>query len=64
MGAAGCEGLITESEVCDALKQVSLNKSPGLDGLPYEEYTRMSHMFVPILADVFSHWFAQGANSW
>ena len=59
--AAGCEGVVTECEVRDALKQVGLNKSPGLDGLPYEVYLRMSHMFVPILTDVFNHWFAQGA---
>ena len=31
--AASCEGLVTECEVCDVLKQVSLNKSLGLDGL-------------------------------
>ena len=34
--AASCEGVITECEVRDTLKQVGLNKSPGLDGLPYE----------------------------
>ena len=59
--AASCEGVVTECEVRDALKQVGFNKSPGLDGLPYEVYFRMSHMFVPILTDVFNHWFAQGA---
>ena len=53
--------MVTESEVCDALKQLGLNKSPGLDGLPYKVYLKMSHMFVPILRDVFNHWFAQGA---
>ena len=58
--AASCEGVVTEC-VRDALKQVGLNKSPGLDGLPYEVYLRMSHMFVPILTDMFNHWFAQGA---
>ena len=57
--AASCEGVVTECEVRDALKHVGLNKSPGLDGLPYEVYLRMSHMFVPILTDVFNHWFAQ-----
>ena len=51
---ASYEGLVTECEVCDALKQVGLNKSPGLDGLPYEVYLRMSHMFVTILTDVFN----------
>ena len=33
---ASCEGVVTEYEVRDVLKQVDLNKSPGLDGLPYE----------------------------
>ena len=58
--AASCEGVVTECEVRDALKQVGLNKSPGLDGLPYEVYLRMSHMFVPILTDMYlrmSHMF-------
>ena len=52
--ATSCEGVIT-------LKQVGLNKSPGLDGLPYEVYLKLLHMFVPILTDMFNHWFAQGA---
>ena len=59
--AASCEGVITECEVRDALKQVGLNKSPGLLGLPYEVFLRMSHMFVPFLTDMFNHWFARGA---
>ena len=59
--AASCEGVVTECEVRDALKQVGLNKSPGLDGLPYKEYMRLSHMFVPILTYMFNHWFTQGA---
>ena len=49
------------TDLHDALKQVGLNKSPVLDGLPYEVYLRMLHMFVPILTDMFNHWFAQGA---
>ena len=55
--AASSEYVVTECEVRGALKQVGLNKSPGLDGLPYEVYLRMSH----ILTDMFNHWFAQGA---
>ena len=58
---ASCEGMVTECEVCNVLKQVSLNKLPRLDGLPYEVYLKMSHMFDPILTDMFNHWFAQGA---
>ena len=59
--AASCEGAVTECEVRSAMKQVGLNKSPGLDGLPYEVYLRMLHMFAPILTNVFNHWLAQGA---
>ena len=59
--AASCEGVITESEVRAALRAVCLNKSPGLDGIPYEMYLRLSHLFVPILADMFNHWFTQGS---
>ena len=59
--AASCEGVVIECKVRDTLKQVSLKKSPGLDGLPYEVYLRMLHMIVPILTDMFNHWFAQGA---
>ena len=59
--AASCEGVVTECEVRDALKRVGLNKTPGLDGLPSEVYLRMSHMFVPILTDMFNYWVAQGA---
>ena len=59
--AAGCEDVVTECEVRDALKKVGLNESPGLDGLPYEVYLRLPHISVPILTDMFNHWFAQGA---
>ena len=59
--AASCEGVITEYKVRDVLKQVGLNKLPGLDGLLSEVYLRLPHMFVPILTDMFNDWFAQGA---
>ena len=59
--AVSCEGGITECEVRDPLKQVGLNKSSGLNSLPYEVYLRLPHMFAPILTDMFNHWFAQGA---
>ena len=61
--AASCKGVVTECEVCDALKQVGLSKSLGLDGLHNEVYLRLLHVFVPILKDVFNHWFAKGAIS-
>ena len=53
--AAGCEGLVTECDVRDALKPA------GLDGLPYEVYLRMTHMFVPTLTDMMNQLFAKGA---
>ena len=59
--AASCERVITECVVRDVLKLVGHNKLPGLDGLPYEVYLRLSHMFVPILTDMFNHWFAKEA---
>ena len=59
--AASCEGVVTECEVCDALKQVGLNKSPGLDGLRYEVDLRLLHMSVTIPTDMFNHWFTKGA---
>ena len=57
--AASCEGVFTECEVRGALKQIGLNESQ--DGLPYEVYLRLPHMFVPILTDMFNYWFAKGA---
>ena len=61
--AASCKCVVTECEVRDALKQVGLNKSPGLHGLLYEVYLKLQAMFVPILTDMFNHWFAQGVIS-
>ena len=58
--AAGCEGRIKEEEIRDALKSVGLDKSPGIDGLPYEVYLRLSHMFVPLLATIYDNWMRQG----
>ena len=46
---AGCEGHIKEDEIQEALKSVGLDKSLGINGLPYEVYLRLSHMFVPLL---------------
>ncbi len=43
------------------MKQIGLIKSPRLDGFPHEVYLRLLSMFVPILTDMFNHWFAQGA---
>ena len=58
---AGCEGCITEDEVRKAMKSIGLDKSPGIDGLPYEVYLRLSHMFAPLLATIFNNWMRQGS---
>ena len=57
---ANCKCVVTECKVHDALKQVGLNKLPGLDGLPYKVCLRLSNMFLPILMDMFNHWFVKG----
>ena len=59
--AAGCEGRITEDEVQDALKSVGLDKFPGIDGLPYEVYLRLSYKFVPLLATIYNNWMRQSS---
>ena len=41
----------------------SAKKSPELDGLLHKVYMKVTRMFVPILMNVFSQWFAQGAIS-
>ena len=42
-------GRMRNCKVRDPLKQDGLNKSPGLDGLQYEIYLRLSHMLVSII---------------
>ena len=42
--AASYVGWVTKCEVRDALKQIDLNKSPGLDGLPYEVYEDFTYL--------------------
>ena len=59
--AAICNSLVIQCEVHDALKQVGLNKSTRLDGLPYKVHLSLLNMFVSILTDMFNHWFARGA---
>ena len=57
---ANCNGLVTKCDACDALMQIGLNKSLGLDWFALRSILVL-HMFVPILTDMFNHWFAQGA---
>lgn len=50
---ASCEGDISVGEVYLALKRVDSDNCPGLDGLHYELYLRLSHIFMAILTVVF-----------
>ena len=43
--AARCEECVTEDEIRLMLKTVGTDKTPTIDGLPYEVYLRLSHMF-------------------
>ena len=50
-----------EDEVWETLKSVGLDKSPGINGLPYEVYLRLLHMFVPLLTTIYNNWMRQGS---
>ena len=41
-----------EDEVQQALKAVGTEKSPGINDLPYEAYSRLSHMFAILLTTI------------
>ena len=55
-----CEGPITEDEVWRALSNAGTEKAPGIDGIPYEVYLKLSPIFVHLLATLFNHWLKQG----
>ena len=46
--------------VRQALKTVGTDKSPGIDGLPYEVYLRLSPMFFPSLTTIYNNLMKQG----
>ena len=56
MDAAEFEKEITEDEIWQALKTIRADKSPRINGLPYEEYLTSSHMFVSLLAILCNKW--------
>ena len=58
--AASCEGLVMRSPWCvEAGRPQQIVRTKMV--YPYEVYFRLLHMFVPILTDIFNHWFARGA---
>ncbi len=58
--AESCEKPITADEIRMAVSGCAKNKSPGLDGLPYELYTNMPDLFGDLLADVYCNWQQNG----
>ncbi|CAB3997114.1 Hypothetical predicted protein [Paramuricea clavata] len=61
--SALCEGAITEDECLKALRQMKNNKSPGVDGLPYEFYTRFWPVLGTDLISVYNDCFSSGCLS-
>ena len=51
--AASCEGFVTEAGWPQQITQTWFTL--------FTQYLRLPHMFVPILMDIFNHWFAQRA---
>ena len=51
---------VSLDELAAALKSCAREKSPGLDGLPYEFYQRVNHVIGPTLLTVFKEQLDQG----
>jgi hypothetical protein len=58
-----CDGVITEAEYSQAISQMSKNKSPGIDGLPYEFYSCFWSILGTDLVSVYNHNFLSGRLS-
>ena len=56
--AEDCEGLLSLTEVYEALQGMALNKSPGLDGLPVEFYFTFWDLLGEDLVDVLNESFS------
>ena len=59
-----CEGEVTLEECTRALNSFKNNKSPGLDGLPYEFYRKFWDLMGPDLVATFNDSFRQGSLSY
>ena len=55
-----CEGLVSLHECTEALGNMKLNKSPGLDGLSTEFYKKFWFLLGPLLVEVFNESFNNG----
>jgi len=58
-----CEGEVTLAECSAALNRFKNNKSPGLDGLPYEFYRRFWDLIGPDMVATFNDSFSRGSLS-
>ena len=53
--SACCEGLLTEKECLEALKDMASEKTPGTNGLPAEFYKTFWDVLSPILITAFNY---------
>ena len=58
-----CEGLIVESECLEAINSMSLDKTPGNDGLPLNFYKEFWKDIKDLLCRVFNEFFVSGEMS-
>ena len=58
-----CEGQITEEELLDAIKAFKAGKTPGLDGIPVEEYNPFFDILRGPLLACFHHPYINGRLS-
>lgn len=59
-----CEGKITKKEVYEALKLMSVDKSPGCDGLTCEFYEEFIHLFDEAFVDMINLCFKEGTMAY
>ncbi|WP_347046857.1 hypothetical protein, partial [Escherichia coli] len=55
-----CEMPITAKDIREALTSCTRERSPGLDGLPFELYIYMPDLFGELLRDVYCNWQQNG----
>ena len=61
--SASCEGPLTLNECTSSLNSMSLNKSPGSDGLPVEFYRTFWNEIGLLVTNSFNHAFRKGCLS-
>jgi hypothetical protein len=51
---------ITLREICESIKEMNNEKTPGPDGLPPEFYKKFSTLLAPLLLDMYNHSLSTG----